>query len=193
MTDARLPERWLNDRRFLRLSDAAHRLYVHTLMWSVANRSDGVVYDDDLALMPSVDIARVGELDKAELWQRDGDRWLILDFPMTQTSRDDLVVLENNRRREREKKARQRAEQSESSPVPGDVPGEVLRDTPRTGQGQGASTEGELSVTSAVGKKACRDCGRPNPWGAIPAREGGVRCRDCNVIAQRNSRAVWDA
>jgi hypothetical protein len=39
MTDARFPERWLNDRRLLRLSDAAFRLFVISLTWSVSNRT----------------------------------------------------------------------------------------------------------------------------------------------------------
>ena len=43
MTDARMPERWLSDRRLLRLSDAAYRLHLTGLLWSVANRTDGEV------------------------------------------------------------------------------------------------------------------------------------------------------
>ena len=52
MTDARFPERWLNDRRVLRLPDDAFRLFVLSLAWSVANRTDGVLKDDDLPLIP---------------------------------------------------------------------------------------------------------------------------------------------
>jgi len=50
VTDARFPERWLNDRRVLRLSDPAFRLFVIPLTWSVSNRTDGDLYDDDLRL-----------------------------------------------------------------------------------------------------------------------------------------------
>ena len=45
MTDARFPERWLNDRRVLRLPDDAFRLFVLSLAWSVANQADGRIYD----------------------------------------------------------------------------------------------------------------------------------------------------
>lgn len=109
MTDARLPEKWLNDLRLLRLSDAEHRLFVVALMFAVTNRTDGVLYGDDLPLMPGVDIAQADGLVKAELWQGDGDQWLIADYATTQTSKHELEVLENIRRRDREKKARQRA------------------------------------------------------------------------------------
>lgn len=59
MTDARFPERWLNDRRVLRLSDPAFRLFVISLTWSVSNRTYGELYDDDddLLLIPRVDLA----------------------------------------------------------------------------------------------------------------------------------------
>jgi hypothetical protein len=52
MTDARFPERWLNDRRVLRLPDDAFRLFVLSLAWSVANQTDGRIYDEDQALVP---------------------------------------------------------------------------------------------------------------------------------------------
>ena len=40
MTDARLPERWLNDRRLQRHSADHYRAFVNALLWSVANRTD---------------------------------------------------------------------------------------------------------------------------------------------------------
>lgn len=108
MTDARLPERWLNDRRMLRLSDAAFRLYATALMWSVSNRTDGVVAEDDLTLMLRVDPGRALELEKHDLWQRDGDGWLISDFADTQTSKAQLDGLDLKRQQDRERAARYR-------------------------------------------------------------------------------------
>ena len=147
MTDARHPDRWLTDRRFLRLSDGAYRLYGMALLWSVANRSDGVIFDDDLALLPAVDALFALELGDAGLWRREPGMWVIEDYATTQTSRSDLEVLENERRRQREKMRRYRtagkpggepgvetapAESSSSGhgtgyaqPVPGTVPGTV--------------------------------------------------------------------
>jgi len=120
MTDARFPERWLNDRRVLRLSDAGFRLFVTSLAWSASNRTDGVLFDDDLALIPRTERGCDAELAKAGLWDREKDRWLIVDFVSTQTTRSELDRLDNVRRAEREKKARRRARdrsEGDSPPV----------------------------------------------------------------------------
>lgn len=129
MTDARHPERWLTDRRFLRLSDAAHRLYSTALLWSVANRTDGVLFDDDLPLLPCVDVSRTEELGAAGLWHHDAGLWVIQDYAATQTSRDDLETLEAERRRQRAKMARRRARQAvdnSEQPVDGAVDNSLL-------------------------------------------------------------------
>jgi hypothetical protein len=136
MTDARLPERWLNDRRVVRLSDGAFRTFVTSLVWSVANRTDGVIEGDDLDLVHGASRDKVPELVAAGLYEPAGSVHLIVDFAATQTSRDQLLQLEHIRRQEREKKARQRARKSErpspgmsrGTPSPGTVPGD------RTGQ-----------------------------------------------------------
>lgn len=127
MTDARFPERWLNDRRVLRLPDDAFRLFVMSLAWSVANQTDGRIYDEDLALIPASTTGS-GQLAKSGLWERVADYWLITVFEDTQTTRADLEALARGRRAARDKKRRQRA--AKAATVPGDVP----RDTPRTGQ-----------------------------------------------------------
>jgi hypothetical protein len=131
MTDARLPERWLNDRRVIRLSDGAFRTFVTSLVWSVANRTDGVIDPDHLDLVHGASRDKVPELVAAGLYEPAGSVHLIVDFAATQTSRDELRILENVRRQDREKKARQRARKSEESehlspgtPSPGTVPGD---------------------------------------------------------------------
>jgi hypothetical protein len=149
MTDARLPERWLNDRRLLRLSDENFRSFVMALVWSVSNRTDGCIEPEDLALIPTFVVGASDALVKAGLWTRLDYGWRINDFGITQTSRNDLEVLENNRRRDREKKSRQRAAKAAENDschddVPRDIPGGHSRGTSqdrtghaRTGTGQG--------------------------------------------------------
>lgn len=125
MTDARLPERWLVDRRLLRLSDSAYRTFTTALLWSVANRTDGRLEAGDVDLMLGARSLDVPELLKAGLMDRDGTDLTLVDFEATQTSRNELEVLENNRRREREKKQRQRAKgtgSADTTTVPGDSP-----------------------------------------------------------------------
>lgn len=142
MTDARFPEKWLQDRRLLRLSDAAFRLHVTALAWSVSNRTDGTLHEDDLPLIPKVDPARAVELEKNDLWKRTKDQWAILDFEMTQTGSDELAALEGYRHTERVKKARYRAKQAEEAEQGKQRPqGRVPRDSPRDGlQGQSTGT-----------------------------------------------------
>ena len=146
MTDARFPERWLNDRRILRLPDDAFRLFVNSLAWSAANRTDGRIYDDDLPLIPGSGPVEVGRdlrpasgperhLAKSGLWARVSDYWLITVFEDTQTGSAELERMADKRRAERDKKRRQRAAKR------GDVPGDVPGDATRTGQdrpGKGA-------------------------------------------------------
>lgn len=150
MTDARMPERWLSDRRLLRLSDPAFRLFVLGLMWSVANRTDGTLYDDDLLLMPTVDAASAAELAKAGLWQRERDTWIVADFATTQTSADELSALEAMRKSARERKARERA-RIRARDMSRDSPDDGHGDAHRTGQdrqdrtGKGSSRASQVS------------------------------------------------
>lgn len=152
MTDARFPERWLSDRRLLRLSDAAHRMFVSTLLWSVSNRTDGVIERADLPLVIGASQESATALVAAGLWAEHDNGWEIREFAATQTSADQLTVLENVRRRDREKKVRQRAEKAHSpeptppatEPVPGDVPGDASPGTAqeRTETGQDSDRTG---------------------------------------------------
>ena len=118
MTDVRLPERWLSDRRLRLVSDQAFRLFVTALLWCVTNRTDGVFWDDDLRLMPGVDPERAGdcaaECVKRGLMTRRGDRWEVVDFAKTQSGSDELDRLERIRAGERERKQRQRLRDKES-------------------------------------------------------------------------------
>lgn len=117
MTDVRLPERWITDRRVLLTTPPVWRLYTFALMYSVANRSDGVILPDDLQMMPTISADCAAELVKLGLWERRRDGWRITDFTATQSSRDELDQLERIRAAERDKKRRQRL-----NPSPGRSP-----------------------------------------------------------------------
>lgn len=137
MTDARYPEAWLNDRRVVRLSDAAHRLYVTTLAWCVSNRTDGVIDRSDLALIHGVDPTKADELVAAGLWTQVTDGWRIVDFHKTQTTRAQIDGLDHKRHMDRERKARERARKKcsrQAGPTPrtrGSVTRDVQRDLGR--------------------------------------------------------------
>jgi hypothetical protein len=152
MTDARLPERWLNDRRLQRLTPEHYRSYVNALLWSVANRTDGRIEQEDLGLIPHWSANAAKAFVDAGLFTPQSRGWLIADYAATQTSRDELATLDELRAREREKKARQRAKKKESpggggrvmplrrptrkllvkTTVPGTVPGTCPRGQHRT-------------------------------------------------------------
>ena len=111
MTNANLPDRWLSDRRFRRehLSDAAFRAYVNALMWSVSNRTEGVIEPGDLKFIPDFDRAKISELISNNLWQRRrgrGSGWRIVDFATTQTGRDLLESYEKRKAYDRQRKAK---------------------------------------------------------------------------------------
>jgi hypothetical protein len=149
MTDARMPEKWLTDRRLLRLDDATLRLFVLSLMWSVANRTDGRLYDDDLDLIPTVDATTAPYLVKAGLWRRENDYWVITDWADTQTSADELAALAATRRAARDRKARERARKAAVTRDPSrDASRDVTRDhTGQDRQGQDRTGNKEEPAT----------------------------------------------
>jgi hypothetical protein len=158
-----MPERYLNDRRILRLSDGAFRAFVTATIWSVSNRTDGVIEDGDIALIAHMTPGHVQELLREGLWTlRAEGGYLIEDFGVTQTSRDELETLDNIRRADREKKRRQRAAKRDATPFVDPVTGEVPRDGPgdvspgtaqeRTGKArQGQARAGEAGTGDQAG------------------------------------------
>lgn len=148
MTDARLPERLLNDRRLQRLSAEHYRTYINSLLWSVANRTDGHIEREDIALVPHWSANAAQALVDAKLFTPESKGWLIADYAATQTSRGELETLENIRARDREKKARKRAEAAAAAgfgEVPGDCPGEASPGTAQAGRKAGRQEGNEVS------------------------------------------------
>ncbi|MCT9620743.1 hypothetical protein [Curtobacterium sp. C2H10] len=193
MTDARFPERYLSDRRVLRLEPDVFRGWVLATAWSVSNRTDGIVLDDDLPLLPFMPENGPMTLVERGLWSQTEKGWRIEDFEQTQTSKHDLEVLDNMRRAQRQKKARQRATKSSGpsfSDVPGDSTGGPYPGTSRgrvpedkTGQERTGRDEGKWfdeetgeitdpapSVQASWGARSCAVCGAeipgysPVPW-----------------------------
>lgn len=137
MTDARLPERWLNDRRLQRLSAEHYRTYVNALLWSVANRTDGRIERGDVSLIPHWAAGAAKAFVDAGLFSPQPDGWLVADWVATQTSRDELTALEEARARERQKKARWRAKSGKgakgNAPTETDAETAVEETCPRDG------------------------------------------------------------
>jgi len=120
MTDARIPDRWLIDRRFNRLSGDQFRAFVGALTWSASNRTDGVITPADVSEIRWLRAQDMPAFIAAGLCARLTDGWLLVDFVSTQTSRAELEQRENNRAKERERKARYRAKTAARTGVPQD-------------------------------------------------------------------------
>lgn len=137
MTDARLPERLLNDRRLMRLPPEHFRAYVLSLLWSVSNRTEGLIERDDLLLVPGLIADAPDALERSGLWCSCTAGWEIADFGATQSSRAELESVERARTKARERKARQRERDRERdghADVPRDSTGKDRTGEARTGR-----------------------------------------------------------
>ncbi|MGV0777727.1 hypothetical protein [Mycolicibacterium elephantis] len=132
MTDARLPERWLSDRRLQRLSAEHYRTFINALLWSVTNRTDGRIEREDVGLIPHWSANAAKAFVDAGLFTPQSDGWLISDYAATQTARSELETLERIRQRDRLKKARKRAGDTDDD---GDSPGTAAGAVPGTARG----------------------------------------------------------
>lgn len=145
MTDARFPERWLNDRRIMRLSPRDFRSFVVALTYSVANKTDGRLDLADLEACPGFNLESIPALVSAGLWlelDRPGT-WAMVEFIETQTTRAQLDALARKREAERIRQAEHRARiaaqransvSAGSEPVTRDVTRDVTANHSRTGQ-----------------------------------------------------------
>lgn len=135
MTDARFPERWLNDRRYMSLSGPDFRAFVCTLTWSVASRTDGVVRHADLDLMAWMTPEIADRLAANEVLVPIGEGWLIDGFAVTQTSRKQLEALDAKHAADAQRKREDRLQRkmhSDNSAGQQDVRVDVQQDDTRT-------------------------------------------------------------
>lgn len=160
MTDARYPDRWLSDRRILRLSDAEHRSFVVALAWSVSNRTDGRIERGDLDLIPTFRTAAVPALVASGLWVANSvDSWTMTDYEHTQSTRNQLEGLDHRRFLDRERQAKKRAWDRDQFGPDGDP----SRDSPRD------VTRDECRDTKArQGQARQEQCDCPQPYRQHP-------------------------
>jgi predicted RNA-binding Zn ribbon-like protein len=181
MTDARFPERWLNDRRVVRLSDAGFRLLVTSLAYSVANRTDGRLDKADLELLHGVDARHVGELVDAGLMEATTvASWQSTVYAASQSSKSQLEGYEWKREQDRQRKANERArKRGEPEPFPResrDSPRDVTDDGARDTKARpGQARQGVYGTTDQA--KLCPH-GKPlgDPW-CLACRDSTGRAR----------------
>lgn len=184
MTDARYPDRWLTDRRILRLSDREHRVFTVALTWSVSNRTDGRLDAEDLPLIPGWFADALPGLERSGLFEKAGKGWLITVFADSQTPKAQLDGLDLKRRQDRARQAAKRVRDKGNAQV-------SSRDNPRdghvisrvttkartgkasTGLGESNSSDDEADANWIRNASRCSNCGRPG------GLHGGGICQAC--------------
>ena len=149
MTDTRIPDRWMQQGRFRRLTDRQFRSYFVALVWTVSERTEGVVRPEDVGLIVDFDAEAIPVFLESRLWRKVRSGWLIVDFDETQTTRAELDAIDVRRAADRERKKVERAAAREaklaaSTSADGDVHSDVQGTSTRTSDG----LSGTLSDTS---------------------------------------------
>lgn len=179
MTDARLPERWLSDRRIARLSDSDWRAFTNALMWAVSNRTDGVIHPEDVELIPRFDVESAGRLVGSNVLVKLSDGWLINEFVITQTTAKQLGAAERARVKHRDTQHRYTERKAEGHGETAGQVGMTGQDTGQARPGQartGRSTRAELRKVE--GAQSCSGCGQRFTGSPLGTSEG-LRCRQC--------------
>lgn len=218
MTDARMPERWLHDRRLQRLPDCHFKAFVNALMYAVSNRSDGVIEPGDVGLIPGFSESAIKAFVDAGLWAyRPPSGWVIVDYQSTQTSRSVLESAERNRESERLKKQRQRARKAAEarkavgvadncdSAVPGDSPRDDTRDlgderppdvsrgTPQDRKGQARTGKVVTKSPQPTDENDLEQTGSTDPGTGINADSSPLRlCLKCRRAPARRDGGLCD-
>jgi len=172
--DMRYCERWMNDRRVLRLNDLEHRGFVLAMTWSVSNRTDGVITAGDLPYLPQpVTRETLEALCRAGLASEElaGDEvvWVMTDYSTSQTSRAEFDSMTAARE---QKKIAARNRRSTNRVGEG---GPEFSDVPVTTQASAsasasASAQGQEKDKSAGTKEVSGDSEPATSWpvAAIP-------------------------
>lgn len=147
MTDARLPGHWLNEMRFMDLSDRTWRVFTNALMWSTEQGTDGriptrylrTLHHDGL-IDPDIDaLAACGVLERTE------DGIQLVGWSDRNGLRQSLAAdVDEYRRKKRESMAalrKARRAQSVTDRVTSNVPGKV---------GEGSTSEQVLKASAYV-------------------------------------------
>lgn len=198
MTDARFPERWLNDRRYMTLAPEQFRAFVLTMTWSVANKTNGVVTPIDLELMPWLGNGMVDLLVKRTVLSVHPDGWFIDEFLTTQTTRQQLEAAKHARELTKLRVRNHRDKHADETDVTRYVTEDVTHDSTRTGQDRPGQDEVpprfEVSATSsslipsspAPLQFRCQVCEKDSTFSLVP-KDGLMVCRKCSAAGVRRS------
>lgn len=183
--DSRFPTYYLQDRRVLKATPTAFRLFVIGSAWAVSNMTDGKIPADDFPLIPLAQPHDADELVRLGLWAVTDTGWQITDFLKVQTSAAQMeAALENRREADRVRQAKARAkrkaaaEEAESTPD-----NQASRDGHVTVEGRGkAEAEAEARTneltlsrnfneqTGEVFDPPIKQPSQSDPWANVPMK-----------------------
>ncbi|WP_190263740.1 hypothetical protein [Glutamicibacter nicotianae] len=188
--DSRFPTYYLQDRRVLKASPTAFRLFVIGSAWSVSNMTDGLIPTDDFALIPLAQTHDAEALVSLGLWAKVDAGWQIVDFLKIQTSASQFenALLQrraNEAKRQREKRAKDKAALEEAQKAlaleePGELPtvGTVSRDChvtserQRKGKAEAEEEARTMNLTSQENlNKETGELEDMNPWKNLPLKD----------------------
>jgi hypothetical protein len=152
--DARVPERYLVDRRVMRLAPVHFRSFILATLWSVSNRTEGRVGHEDIDFIPGFAVTSPPVLVGAELWKEEPDHWFLVEFPATQTSKAQLEAAEQKRRSDRERQARHRNKSvqfEQTADSDRDVTRDNERDVTVEDKGKASARQGEAKYLGSDG------------------------------------------
>lgn len=132
MVDARLPGRWLMERRMRAMSRGAWSLFTTALMFCNEQLTDGVIFKEELRLLHQEPTeAECDELERLGLWHRDGPRFVFTDWDKglgQTTSEAFLGERERKRKNQADKRERERTKAEKAAAVQPHVTDRVTGD-----------------------------------------------------------------
>lgn len=186
--DSRFPTYYLQDRRVLKASPTAFRLFVIGTAWSVSNMTDGLIPSDDFPLIPLAQTHDADALVSLGLWSKVDAGWRIVDFLKIQTSaaQFDNALLQrraSDAKRQAEKRAKDKAALEEAQKLLaledlGELPQStslsrdhhVTSERQRKGKAEEEARTIEPTFTETLNKETGEVFDDTNPWKNQPLK-----------------------
>lgn len=192
MTDARLPDRWLTDVKYLDLSDSAWRLFTSALMWSNQQGTDGDIPRVALNIFRTEEqvSSAVAELVQKSHWEETASGFRFSQQWERELGQSTMAEVESRKEanRQRQRRLREKGDSSSgeldlassrerNSPARRnpDVVRDVTRDVTRD-VGQETTGKDRNAWAPSIAAK-CRHCGLPTGGWNI----GGTAVASCEA------------
>lgn len=173
MTDAHLPDRWLLDARFAKISDAAWRVYTYGLMYGVQQGTDGHIPAHAVRFLHPLGVTAevIDELVGAKLWNRlPDDEFLSTNWTPDQSSAAYVAQTRANAaaRQRKSRAAKKKPPDEKSSHATSHATSPV---TDLVSTGQSSSSTGSEESEATVSTESRSGAGYVSPYAESDKRE----------------------